>query len=239
MIYIYCLKDPRFPDIIKYIGKTNNTKQRLADHKCRWKVKKGKLSKLNSWIKHLAKQGIIPIMEEIDHCLETEWEKYETGYVLLLKSCGANLKNGTNGGKTHAKNTKSKKALEKKKVTMKGRKRPEQSRIMKELHKEGRYANFGLKNLSEEEKDRINKIKSETAIKSHKEGKFDKNKKKIIKLCLKTGEETSYESVVKAASDNNVNTRYVWQCLTNDYKGLGKRKGFIFKEATKQKSCRR
>ena len=38
LVYIYTLKDKRFPEEIKYVGKTNNLSSRLASHLYKSKI---------------------------------------------------------------------------------------------------------------------------------------------------------------------------------------------------------
>lgn len=98
-VSIYSLIDPR-DNLIKYIGKTvqKNPSSRFNQHLFQWKRDKGRHNKLNSWIKSLDNQGLKPIFTIEDSCVEGDWKAYERGYITLLKACGANLKNQTNGG---------------------------------------------------------------------------------------------------------------------------------------------
>ena len=59
MVYIYSLKDPRDYQI-KYIGKTVDIDRRRKEHN---QIHRNKKSKKNSWIIHLIKNGMQPVME--------------------------------------------------------------------------------------------------------------------------------------------------------------------------------
>lgn len=91
--YIYALIDPR-TEQIRYIGKTVNPKGRYCSHispssRCR---------KTKDWVQSLIKRGLKPIMEIIDEITDECWQDAEIGYIRLLKACGANLKNISQGG---------------------------------------------------------------------------------------------------------------------------------------------
>ena len=62
MIYIYTLSDPR-TNIIRYVGKTNNIKNRLKSHICQ--SKKSRTHKDN-WVNSLLKLNLKPIIEILD-----------------------------------------------------------------------------------------------------------------------------------------------------------------------------
>lgn len=91
-VYIYSLNCP-ITGLVKYIGKTNNLKQRYWDH---LKEKKNNLK--CAWIKSLKNKGLKPTIEEIDYIPESEWQFWEQYYVSLFKSWGFELKNGNDGG---------------------------------------------------------------------------------------------------------------------------------------------
>ena len=89
---IYCLKDP-ITNEIRYIGKTVNLKERLANH-----IYKSKSSKTHcaSWIKSLISKGFKPIIQEIEEC--ENWQEREIYWIEYYKSQGASLTNHTIGG---------------------------------------------------------------------------------------------------------------------------------------------
>lgn len=93
--YIYILLDPR-TNIVKYVGKTTNPKDRLRCH-----IKDAKLKRRNNlscnWIKSLLKLNLEPKFEIIDE-IEGEWEWLEQYWIAQFKAWGFTLKNLTGGG---------------------------------------------------------------------------------------------------------------------------------------------
>ncbi len=54
-ITIYGLYDPRFPDVIRYVGQTRNLEQRIVSHALTRKTDKRSL-----WIQAMRKDGVLP-----------------------------------------------------------------------------------------------------------------------------------------------------------------------------------
>jgi hypothetical protein len=93
--FIYTLSDPN-SGLVKYIGKTNNIKNRLKRH-----LNNNSLSestKKNNWIISLLRNQQLPIIEVVDEVPSEEVDFYEIFYISLFKSWGFDLLNGTNGG---------------------------------------------------------------------------------------------------------------------------------------------
>lgn len=92
--YIYTLKDP-ISNLIRYVGKSNNPKERLKNHVnlC----KRDQTHKRN-WIIKLKKQGLKPILEIIDKVPIDSWQFWEKYWISQMKSWGFDLVNYTNGG---------------------------------------------------------------------------------------------------------------------------------------------
>lgn len=90
---IYTLSNPLTQEV-KYIGKTiNNLNSRLRQH-----ITRKRMNKTTCWIKSLFKEGLIPLIEELDSC---EWEQsadLEIFYISIFKLWGFNLTNLTDGG---------------------------------------------------------------------------------------------------------------------------------------------
>ena len=97
MVYIYSLKDPRDYQI-KYIGKTVDIDRRRKEHN---QIHRNKKSKKNSWIIHLIKNGMQPVMEVLEECKESEWIDREKYWIMYYKKLGFNLKNMTLGGESN------------------------------------------------------------------------------------------------------------------------------------------
>lgn len=93
-IYIYTLTDPRTGSV-RYVGKTNNTKNRLKLH---LQNKKQNHSYINNWIKQLKRNKLKPIMEVVDTVPKNDWEFWETYWISQFKTWGFNLCNHTEGG---------------------------------------------------------------------------------------------------------------------------------------------
>jgi hypothetical protein len=93
--FIYTLSDPA-NGLVRYIGKTNNIKNRLKRH-----LSNNHLSdstKKNNWIISLLRNHQLPIIEVVDEVTSEEINFYEIFYISLFKSWGFDLLNGTNGG---------------------------------------------------------------------------------------------------------------------------------------------
>ena len=91
---IYILIDPSTNEI-RYIGKTNNLKQRLKNHlnACR-----DKNTHKRNWINKLKTKGFKPEIEIIDEVSINEWKYWEIFWISYYKSIGCNLLNYTIGG---------------------------------------------------------------------------------------------------------------------------------------------
>ena len=93
--FVYTISDPR-DLIIKYVGITTNPKNRFCKHNSYKQGKEGILKR--NWILKIKSLGLNPIIDivdqgDIDYC-----QKAETGYIKLLMSCGAKLKNRAKQG---------------------------------------------------------------------------------------------------------------------------------------------
>jgi hypothetical protein len=119
LVYIYTLVDPKTNEI-KYIGKTNNIELRLYTHTVKSSLLKNNLR--TAWIKSLKKQGLTPIIEELDCVNELEWKFWEKHYISLFKSWGFTLKNMTNGGDGNTCPYRTKEFKDKVSLKLKGRK---------------------------------------------------------------------------------------------------------------------
>lgn len=114
MIYIYTLTDPQ-NKAIRYVGKTNNLKNRLKTHIS--EAEKVKTHK-NNWIKSLTINNLKPIIEILDIVYENDnWEIIEKYWISQFKTWGFDLVNNSEGGenppilKSHSEETKQKLSL--------------------------------------------------------------------------------------------------------------------------------
>ena len=91
---IYGLIDPTTKQL-RYIGKTNNIKQRFKNHlnSCR-----DKNTHKRNWINYLKKNNLKPEIEIIDIVDTDKWKYWEIFYISYFKMIGCNLTNYTTGG---------------------------------------------------------------------------------------------------------------------------------------------
>jgi len=92
--YIYILIDPT-TNYIRYVGKTNNPKQRFQNHKNKGRDKN---THKRNWINQLRANNTNPIMEIIDEVPIDSWKYWEKFWIGYYKLIGCNLVNYTNGG---------------------------------------------------------------------------------------------------------------------------------------------
>ena len=92
--YIYILKDP-ISNLIRYVGKSNNPKDRLKNHV---NLSKKDQSHKRNWILKLKKKGLKPVMEVIDVVPIDSWQFWETYWISQIRTWGFDLINYTNGG---------------------------------------------------------------------------------------------------------------------------------------------
>ena len=88
------LKDPA-SEKVRYVGKTNNPKQRYRSHTN--KANRDRGHKYN-WIMSLKRDGLRPIFEIIKEIPITEWKYWERYYINYYKSIGCDLTNCCGGG---------------------------------------------------------------------------------------------------------------------------------------------
>jgi hypothetical protein len=96
MAIIYTLSDPD-SSVVRYVGKTNNIKERLRQHIYRSNRKK---THLDCWINSVLEGGNKPIIMEIDNCCDDEWEFWEKYWISQFKTWCFNLVNAAEGGMT-------------------------------------------------------------------------------------------------------------------------------------------
>lgn len=80
--YIYSLMDPRTLEI-RYVGKTNNPKERMRAHISPHVYMRHNNAKC-IWIEELKAAGLRPIMQVLCKCLKSESENYEYRYFKLF-----------------------------------------------------------------------------------------------------------------------------------------------------------
>ena len=92
--FIYCLIDPR-DNQIRYIGKSNNPKQRLKNH-CN-PARYRPTHKFN-WIRKLRQLELKPILKILEEVDIEIWKQKEKYWIDFYKSEGCNIVNYTDGG---------------------------------------------------------------------------------------------------------------------------------------------
>ncbi len=91
-MFIYGLFDPR-NDELRYIGKTNNVKNRHKKH-----LSDKELNYRTSWIKSLKILNILPSVDVLDEVPDSEWQFWEQWYIAYFRGIGCRLTNMTVGG---------------------------------------------------------------------------------------------------------------------------------------------
>jgi hypothetical protein len=91
--FIYALVDP-FTGQRRYVGKSNNPKQRVSAHI----GDRRKNNHKNAWIKTLIARGARPQLEILEECLQDGWQERETFWITKLRAEGCNLTNLLPGG---------------------------------------------------------------------------------------------------------------------------------------------
>lgn len=94
--FIYALCEPDNEDAVRYIGKSNNPKQRLI---CHFRdARNGEETHKADWLRKLVNQGKKPVIEILFEVLDKEWQRWERATIRFFKAVGADLVNGTDGG---------------------------------------------------------------------------------------------------------------------------------------------
>lgn len=100
-IIIYTLVDPR-DNQVRYIGKTNNLKQRLASHI--YRSKSGFNSPIHCWIRKLLDLNLKPSILVQEICNQDNWEEREKYWIHHYREKYENITNVSDGGITPLKN---------------------------------------------------------------------------------------------------------------------------------------
>lgn len=100
-IIIYTLIDPR-DDQVRYVGKTNNLKQRLSSHINR--SKSGFNSPIHCWIRKLLDLNLKPTILVQEICNQDNWEEREKYWIQYYREKYKNITNVSDGGITPLKN---------------------------------------------------------------------------------------------------------------------------------------
>ena len=197
-VYIYSLKDPKDYQI-KYIGKTIDVERRRREHS---QIHRNKKSKKNSWIIHLTKNGMQPIMEILEECEESNWIEREKYWIQYYKELGFDLKNMTLGGESNDGYIFTKED------------RLKQSKSQKLRHKITPFSKETRKKLSEKAKETLN------GLDNLKLG----SKKSQIPIIQKTKDGDTvkeWESLQQAADELGIERSNISHCLRGRIKTSG------------------
>jgi len=94
MVAIYALRDPR-DHAIRYIGKAEDTKKRLASH---LRDARRRDTPVYRWIRKLQAAGLTPSIDVLMECRAEEWPACEREFITQAKACGIRLLNVAEGG---------------------------------------------------------------------------------------------------------------------------------------------
>lgn len=96
-ISIYVLKHPVSGEI-RYVGKTvKKLSDRLKIHI--WAAAKGNKTHRCNWLRQLAKDGLVPVIEEIERLdIDANWQERESFWITHYRGAGFSLTNATSGG---------------------------------------------------------------------------------------------------------------------------------------------
>jgi hypothetical protein len=92
MVTLYSINCPK-SGLVRYVGKTINRDERFRKH-----LSENNGTLKSKWVMGLRSQGLSPVFEIIEECLDSEWQEKERAYIRLYKSIGANLLNQMPGG---------------------------------------------------------------------------------------------------------------------------------------------
>jgi hypothetical protein len=97
VVKIYALFDPRYPTIVRYVGKT----QRPLDARMRshiWEAGSGLKSHRHHWIASLNAVGITPTVKLLEEVSADDWQAHEKRWIKHFRDAGHPLTNTSNGG---------------------------------------------------------------------------------------------------------------------------------------------
>lgn len=93
---VYVLKEPNTNEI-RYVGvTTQELNQRLSQHINA--AKNHEKRHVCNWISTLLKEGLRPVIEQIDDVPDNQWEEMEKYYIKTYRNIGCNLTNISEGG---------------------------------------------------------------------------------------------------------------------------------------------
>jgi len=169
MNYIYTLSDPETNEV-RYVGKTQNIKERYNKHLRMSKSKKNSNTYLYSWIKSLKSNPKIEVLDEVGN----NWQFWEQYWICQFKTWGFNLTNLTIGGEG-GKDFFTEKTIEKLRELNTGEKNPHYGKKhSKETIEKIKSANIG-RIVSEETRKKISESKMGHSVTDEMREKFRLN----------------------------------------------------------------
>jgi group I intron endonuclease len=210
-VYIYALTDPN-NNAIRYIGKTVNIKQRLAQH-----LKDNSKSYKASWLKSLKDNNQICNIEIIDIVDKDGWEFWEIYWIEQYKIWGCELTNLTKGGIGHKGYKKTE--LQKKNLSDKLKNRTLSIESRKKISIARKGIVFSKKHLE-------NLSKSHKGLKYNSENYGKHVQRKIIQFSIDNKIIKIWNSIKEASIYYNVNQSSISHCCAGRKKTI---KGFIWK----------
>ena len=94
--FIYTLSTKEEPNNIRYIGKTDNPKDRIERHIQPYYLNEGTYKA--NWLKSELNKVNTPILTVIDEVYFAEWQFWESYWIEQFRAWGFKLTNGTTGG---------------------------------------------------------------------------------------------------------------------------------------------
>lgn len=223
--YIYSLDCPE-TKMPKYIGKTINIKQRLAQH-----IRSNEKTKKYAWIKSLKNKGLKPILTLID-TIEHDWEFWEDWYIQYYKFLGFDLKNHKGGGVGGRLSPETRNKIS---LKLKGKKKSTEhkAKTIKNLNK-GTPWNKGKKLTEEQKKIAIKALedfrKNNTGYwkgKKRPQETIDKIKKSFAEKRKDKPKKERNKVVYKKISAYDLNNVFIFEIDMKDCKKLGYQKSNI------------
>lgn len=201
--YIYSLDCP-ITGVPKYIGKTINPKQRLAQH-----IRSNENTKKYAWIKSLKNKGLNPVMTILES-FENDFDFWENWYIDYYKFLGIELKNHKGGG---IGGRLSKETKDKISAKLKGKKKSEEHRLkaIKNLVF-GNPWNKGKK-LNKDNRDKAVKALEEFR-KNNPSPNLGKNRSKETKQKIKDTFKEKYGWIKKENKYNSIEDYNNYRCRT-------------------------
>src|SRR5678816_2737565 len=98
-VYIYALCQPDDSRAVRYIGKTNDLADRYDSHLGSPRYKHERHLPKTRWVAKLLREELVPVMEVLEICDESNWRESEQAWISFYRSNGTKkLLNISDGG---------------------------------------------------------------------------------------------------------------------------------------------